>query len=305
MERSPNPVPAWRKTVLAIIAAIVAGAALMIIINHIPPRWQKLYADPLKAVVVLMVGAVVSTLLERYVFALAKQKMSGRRLTWVRFFIRLVLYVAVILAVLAAFGVGLSSVVFGGAFLTVIIGIAGQSMFGNLIAGMALVIFHPFEVGDRIVFVAWQYPLLMPSFPHESLKPGYAGTVSDISLMYTTLLTDDGVPLVVPNGIMIQAAVENHARTAVRRVRMRFDVDLAVDPDLFLPEAQKQLQGLGENTRLAVVDMAPATYSVAITLDISQKRDDEVKNDVFRRLIPLVKTLKSGLVAAHRSRERS
>ncbi|MDA8194785.1 MAG: mechanosensitive ion channel family protein [Thermaerobacter sp.] len=284
----------WRRTGVAVLASLILGVGLFVVINHIPRPLQKTYADPLKALVVLLVGALVSTLLERYVFQIASRRLAGRRLTWIRFVTRLVLYVAVILAILAAFGLGLSSVVFGGAFFTVLIGLAGQSMFGNLIAGISLVIFHPFEVGDRITFVAWQYPVLMPSFPHEPLKPGYSGMVTDLSLMYTMIQTDDGVPMVIPNGIIIQAAIENHARTTTQRTRMRFDVDLAISPAEFLPAASQVLADLGYTPRVAVVDMGPSTFSVAISLDLQDQREETVKSDVLTRLITLIQEFRAG-----------
>lgn len=284
----------WRRTGLTILAAVLLGTTLLIAINRVSHHLQKAYADPLKAAVVLIIGAIISTLLERYVFQLASRRLTGRRLTWIRFVTRLVLYVAVILAVMAAFGVGLSSVVFGGAFFTVIIGLAGQSMFGNLIAGISLVIFRPFEVGDRITFVAWQYPVLMPSFPHEPLKPGYSGVVTDLSLMYTMLQTDDGIPMAIPNGIIIQAAIENHARTITRRTRIRFDVDLDIDPEQFLQSASDVVATVGGRPAISIVDISPTAFSVVITIDAKPSHEEEVKSDVLRRIVALVRELRNG-----------
>jgi small-conductance mechanosensitive channel len=194
---------------------------------------------------------------------------------------------------LASLGVGLSSVVFGSAFLTVIIGLAGQSLFGNLIAGIGLVLFHPFEVGERISFVAWQYPILMPSFPHEALKPGYAGTVTDINLMYTSLITDDGIPLVVPNGIIIQSAIHNVSRRANAPYRFRFDVALTVDPERFLEDAGKALQSLSFPVHLAVYDTTPTSYSVVATGELTQMTEDAARHHIMSRVLPIIRALSS------------
>lgn len=285
----------WRRTGILIAVLVVIGIGLAIVVHHLQkpldPITKPLVA-PLKALIVFVIGGAISYVLERYLFHLIDRALGRARTASLRFLIRLFLWMSVLLAVLAAFGVGLSSVVFGGAFFTAAIGLAGQSMFGNLIAGVGLIVFHPFDVGDRISFVAWQYPVLMPSYPHEALKPGYSGIVTDISLMYTTMLTDAGMPMVIPNGIIIQAAVENVSRSAGRTVRMRFDVDNAVVPEALLPAVKRMLddEGLAGAT-LAIVDMAPSTFAFVITVNAGQLTEDETRTRVLRRLIPLVRQL--------------
>ncbi|WP_020374596.1 mechanosensitive ion channel family protein [Sulfobacillus thermosulfidooxidans] len=281
----------WRKTGILILVLFIVGILLAVLVDqakgvlHLP----KSVAGPMKALIVLMIGGAISYLLERYLFQLISRTLGAKSTTSLRFIIRLFLLLAVILSVLAAFGVGLSSVVFGGAFVTAIIGLAGQTMFGNLIAGIALLIFHPFEVGDRINFVAWQYPMLMPSFPHEATKPVYSGVVVDITLMYTSVLTDTGPIMAVPNGIIIQAAVENLSRTNRRILRMRFDVDISLDPNQLLPRVEKMLQALGYvGTKPHIVDVTPTTYSLLIVVDTKLRNDDEIRHQIFAHLVPII-----------------
>ncbi len=284
----------WRKTGILILVLFVIGILLAILVDFAkgPLHLSKSVADPIKALIVLMIGGSISYLLERYLFQLTTRTLGAKSTTSLRFVIRLFLLFAVILAVLAAFGVGLSSVVFGGAFITAIIGLAGQTMFGNLIAGIAILIFHPFEVGDRINFVAWQYPILMPSFPHEATKPIYTGNVVDISLMYTSILTDSGPVMAVPNGIIIQAAVENLSQSKRRILRMRFDIDIALDPNQLLPRVEKMLQTLGyTGITPQIIDVTPISYSVLMVVDTQSRTDDEVRHQILSHLVPIVQRL--------------
>ncbi|WP_028962343.1 mechanosensitive ion channel family protein [Sulfobacillus thermosulfidooxidans] len=290
----------WRKTGILILVLFIVGILLAVLVDqakgvlHLP----KSVAEPMKALIVLMIGGAISYLLERYLFQLISRTLGAKSTTSLRFIIRLFLLLAVILSVLAAFGVGLSSVVFGGAFVTAIIGLAGQTMFGNLIAGIALLIFHPFEVGDRINFVAWQYPMLVPSFPHEATKPVYSGVVVDITLMYTSVLTDTGPIMAVPNGIIIQAAVENLSRTNRRILRMRFDVDISLDPNQLLPRVEKMLQALGYvGTKPHIVDVTPTTYSLLIVVDTKLRNDDEIRHQIFAHLVPIIQKSSKPLVS--------
>lgn len=80
----------------------------------------------------------------------------------------------------------------GVSLVSVIIGFAAQQTLGNLVAGISLVLYKPFRRGDR----------LQISAPGSG---GYAvGTVQDMSLGFTQLLTDDGREIIVANATMAQ-----------------------------------------------------------------------------------------------------
>jgi len=286
MRQSP-----WRRTGLLIGSTLMVGVVLTLLIRRLPPHLEKTYGDPLKALVVLLIGGAISYLLERGLFRIPSDRLGSRQLTTLRFLVRLVLYLAIALAFVAALGVGLSSVVFGSAFITVIIGLAGQSFFGNLIAGIGLVLFHPFEVGDHIVFVAWQYPLLTPSFPHEAMKPGYSGVVTDINLMYTSLITDDGTPMMIPNGIIIQSAIHNLSRRPVQRFHFRFDVAWSIDPETFLVQGAERLRHLPFAVSLQFVDLTPNSFSVVARGELTDMTEEVARHLVMSQLAPLIQAL--------------
>jgi small conductance mechanosensitive channel len=72
--------------------------------------------------------------------------------------------------------------------LSVIIGLAAQNTLGNLIAGISLLLYRPFNVGDHLQLTA-----------PTGLESGW---VENINLGYTILKTDDNRRVVVPNSIM-------------------------------------------------------------------------------------------------------
>jgi moderate conductance mechanosensitive channel len=71
---------------------------------------------------------------------------------------------------------------------SVIIGLAAQSTLGNMIAGISLVLYRPFKIGDRV-------QLSTPG----GLK---VATVTAISLGYTALRENDQNDIIVPNSLM-------------------------------------------------------------------------------------------------------
>ncbi len=287
MSNTRRPRAGWK-----IVGVVLIGVILQLVLNHLPQKIHHQYGDLFRAAIVLLVGGAISYIVENWLARLSLEHIGSRRTTSIRFLARLVLYLAIVLSLLAAFGVGLSSVVFGSAFVTVILGLAGQNFFGNLIAGIGLVIFHPFEVGDHISFVAWQYPMLMPSFPHESMKPAYTGIVSDINLAYTTLQTTEGTPMLIPNGVIIQSAIHNHERQHAQRLRFRFDLDLDLDPMQLVHRLEGLLKDWPYAVEVRLADIGASTFAVVLTAVVQGRREEDVRSALLGQLIPLVQQLR-------------
>jgi small-conductance mechanosensitive channel len=76
----------------------------------------------------------------------------------------------------------------GVSVISVVVGLAAQNTLGNLIAGISLLLYRPFKVGDRLQVTA----------------PGgvETGVVESLNLGYTVLRTDDRRRIVVPNSVM-------------------------------------------------------------------------------------------------------
>ena len=95
---------------------------------------------------------------------------------------RYLILTVTVLAVLSEFGIQTTSLiaVLGAAGLAV--GLALQGTLSNLAAGIMLLIFRPFRVGHKVQI------------------GGSLGTVKELTLFWTELVTDDKVQIIVPNG---------------------------------------------------------------------------------------------------------
>lgn len=105
-----------------------------------------------------------------------------------------------ILAVLAKFGVQTTSLIamVGAAGLAV--GLALQGTLANVAAGVMLLIFRPFRVGEFVEV------------------GGFSGTVMALTLFTTELATPDNIQIVVPNASVWGQAVKNYSAHAMRRL---------------------------------------------------------------------------------------
>jgi small conductance mechanosensitive channel len=108
----------------------------------------------------------------------------------------------------------------GASIASVVIGLAAQSTLGNLVAGVAITLYRPFRLGDR----------LQVSAPTGT----EVGNVEALSLGYTTLRTDDGRLVVLPNSVAASSVIINlsaslapSAAPLVIRVSRTTDVEAA------------------------------------------------------------------------------
>ncbi|MBF0497161.1 MAG: mechanosensitive ion channel [Deltaproteobacteria bacterium] len=119
----------------------------------------------------------------------------------------------VVLSALGQIGVQTTSfmAVLGAAGLA--IGLALQGSLANFAAGVLMIIFHPFRVGDQIQ------------------GAGVNGVVEEIQIFTTVLKTGDNKRVIVPNAKLTGDNITNFSAHDRRRVDMEFSVPAASDPD--------------------------------------------------------------------------
>lgn len=92
------------------------------------------------------------------------------------------------------------------------IGLALQGSLSNFAGGIMILLFKPFKVGDYIE------------------AAGESGTVSEISVVYTEILTVDNKRITIPNGTLTNSVIENYSSEKLRRVDLTFNT--AYDCDI-------------------------------------------------------------------------
>jgi len=104
----------------------------------------------------------------------------------------------------------------------VAIGLALQGSLANFAGGIMIIAFRPFKIGDFIE------------------GSGYSGTVEDISIFYTKIVTADNKSVMLPNGGLSNAAIVNYSAKDLRRV----DVPLSVSYDTDIDKMEKVMNDL-------------------------------------------------------------
>lgn len=147
-----------------------------------------------------------------------------------------VLLLAVVIASLDRLGVNTTSLLamLGAAGLAV--GLALKDSLSNFSAGVMLIIFRPFKVGDFIE------------------AAGTAGIVEHIQVFSTILLTPDNRQITVPNGAIFSGTIVNVSARDTRRIDMVFGIGYADDID----KARSLIMQIMSDDARILADPAPA-----------------------------------------------
>ena len=124
----------------------------------------------------------------------------------------IVLNIALVLGILGYFGIQTTSFAAMLAGAGVAIGAAWSGLLGNFAAGAFMLVLRPFKVGDFVSI------------------GGVTGTVRELGLFGTTLVTPDNVMTIVGNGRVFGDTIQNYSALPVRRVDRIAQLANGVDP---------------------------------------------------------------------------
>ena len=200
---------------------------------------------------------------------------SGRiDTTLVRFFgslLRYAIIAFVIIAALQQFGVQATSLVavFGAAGLA--IGLALQGTLSNVAAGVMLLMFRPFKIGDFIT------------------AGGQTGTVKEIGLFTTEMATGDNVKIIVPNGQIWGSAIQNFSGHTTRRVDLMMGIDYGDNIDTAMATINRVI---GEESRalkdpesvVAVAELADSSVNIVVRVWVNAADYWGVRWDITKKL---------------------
>jgi small conductance mechanosensitive channel len=136
---------------------------------------------------------------------------------------------------LAQLGISVGPLLAGLGIAGFIVGFALQDTLGNFAAGMMILLFRPYDVGDVVE------------------AGGVFGKVSHMSLVNTTILTFDNQTLVMPNSKIWGDIIKNVTAQEKRRVDMTFGIGY----DDNIPKAEKVLTEIVTNHDKVLKDPAP------------------------------------------------
>lgn len=150
-------------------------------------------------------------------------------------FLRLALKVVILICIVGYLGFETASLSAVVASLGVGISLAVQGTLSNFAGGVIIILMRPFRIGDFIT------------------SNGQSGTVEDIKLFYTHIITGDNKMVSIPNGSLANNVIVNASAKETRRV----DVVMSVAYGSDLKLAKSLIYSVLERNELILKDPAP------------------------------------------------
>jgi len=180
-------------------------------------------------------------------------------------------WVFVLIAALAKFGVETASIVGILAATSFAIGLALQGSLSNFAAGIMILLFRPFRVGDFVD------------------GAGVTGSVKDIQLFNTILATPDNVKIIVPNSKMYGDTIKNFSAFETRRVDLVIGIGYASSIGKAI-EVMESLIGAESRIlkdpahQIAVSELADSSVNFVVRMWVNTPDYWNVKFDMTRKI---------------------
>lgn len=173
----------------------------------------------LTIIVMLVAVKITNRLFHRVTDHMKSVNKSGATLAaFLRYPILFLIYFAafaIIVSSIPPINAAMNKLLAAGGVLAVVFGLAGQEALGSVAAGVMILAFRPFVIGDVVNVVS----------------EGVTGTVEEITLRHTVLRTIENKRVIIPNSTMNTSVVEN-ADYGDKKVCLTMDVGITYESDL-------------------------------------------------------------------------
>ncbi len=196
------------------VEEIVRFSALKEFWASLPEKAFNLGIRILLAVVFFLIGVQLIKLVRKIIRkSMNRANAEVGAVQFVDSFVKAALYVLMVLMLASSFGVDAASIVAVLGSAGVAIGLAVQGSLSNLAGGVLILILKPFKVGDYI----------------KEGAGGNEGTVSEIQIFYTKLVTPDNQTIILPNGNLANSSLINVTAQEFRRLDIKIGISYKAD----------------------------------------------------------------------------
>ena len=216
--------------------------------------------DILIAVLIYVIGRFIIKYINKLVAKIMeKRKLETSVQTFLRSLLNILLNLILAFAIIGKLGVETTSFAALLASAGVAIGMALSGNLSNFAGGLIILVFKPFKVGDYIE------------------GAGVSGTVQEIQIFHTILVTPDNRVIFAHNGSLSSNAVINYSKKDIRRVDFTFGVEYNEDFEKVKAVVQRIIDSdsrILKNPPFVIEIGALSASSVDITVRVWVKSSD-------------------------------
>ena len=190
------------------------------------------------ALTLLLCLVIIRVVLKLTRKLLSRSKLDNRVQKYLVSGVKLVLYVIAAIIVISSLGIDMTSLVALLSVASLGVTLAAEDVLANVAGGLVILSAHPFTIGDFIEV------------------SGTSGTVEEITLNYTKLVTPDGHLVMLPNKSLADSQMTNYTALGRRRVTQVVTASYDAPAEDVKAACYQAL----ERTDKVLADPAPAVY---------------------------------------------
>ena len=219
----------------------IKSGALQTYLNELPDKLLAMGVKVLLTFIIVIVGIKLINMLRKTVRkALEKINVEKGVVQFTDSLIKAVLTILLVLWAAVNFGVEATSIAALISSVSIAIGLALQGSLSNFAGGILILLLKPFKVGDYI-----------KQDTHSN-----EGTVKEISLFYTKLLSYDNKTIVLPNGILANSSMVNFSDEGKRRLDLRVSISYKAD----IKKAKEVIMDVIDKSDLVLADLQKIVF---------------------------------------------
>lgn len=219
----------------------IKSGALQTYLNELPDKLLAMGVKVLLTFIIVIVGIKLINMLRKSIRkALEKINVEKGVVQFTDSLIKAVLTILLVLWAAVNFGVEATSIAALISSVSIAIGLALQGSLSNFAGGILILLLKPFKVGDYI-----------KEDTHSN-----EGTVKEISLFYTKLLSYDNKTIVLPNGILANSSMVNFSDEGKRRLDLRVSISYKAD----IKNAKEVIMDVIDKSDLVLADLQKIVF---------------------------------------------
>ena len=182
------------------------------IFSELQEKFFGFFPTLINAILFLIIGMICTKTILKVIYNLLdRAKIEETATGFLKSAVRIVLYILMAVIVLSILNVPMTSIVTIIGTMGVTIGLALKDSLSNVSGGFIILFNRPFKVGDYIETV------------------GISGTVEQIGIFYTTVVTSDNKTAHVPNGSITNSNIINYNQKELRRLDLEYTISYSAD----------------------------------------------------------------------------
>ncbi len=185
------------------------------------------------------------------------------------------------------------------AFSGLVLGLALQPTLGSFFAGILILVSGEMRPGSQVRILTWHIPFqwaFTPGYKYfspDQVYPGYMAEVVEIGLFFTTVLTEEGQTMRIPNSILATDAAVIRYTNRDYYFNVRYEFPNRHDPEEVLKRIREATKDFPVLKVYVNEQSDKEYYIVKLVLNARQQDHAELKSQILTRFIRLHRELNS------------